>query len=107
YGQNARDRTIASAYSVRPTRDARVSSPLRWEEVPKVEPEAFTVKTMRKRIVRAGDPMAGMWRRKVSLPSRFEKLDLEPADPKKLEVRRRGRSQRWISDPRGREEIRR
>jgi bifunctional non-homologous end joining protein LigD len=94
FGQNARDRTIASAYSVRPTEDARVSAPLRWEEVPDVDPAAFTVETMRKRIADVGDPMAGMWRRKASLPSRFEKLDLEPADPNKLE-NRRGRSRRW------------
>src|SRR5919109_597751 len=107
YGQNARDRTIASAYSVRPTVDARVSAPLRWEEVRKVDPAKFTVETMPKRIAKVGDPMAGMWRRKASLPSRFEKLELEPADPNKLEVRRSGRSQRWISDPRGREAIRR
>ena len=43
YGQNARDRTIASAYSVRPTPDARVSAPLQWDEVAAVEPEAFTL----------------------------------------------------------------
>ncbi len=42
FGQNARDRTIASAYSVRPTPDARVSAPLAWDEVATVEPEAFT-----------------------------------------------------------------
>src|SRR6188472_1232249 len=63
YGQNARDRTIASAYSVRPTPDARVSAPLLWEEVPSVEPEAFTLETMRARIADVGDPMRGMWRR--------------------------------------------
>src|SRR5712691_2380316 len=62
YGQNARDRTIASAYSVRPTPDARVSAPLRWEEVGDVEPEAFTMETMPARIESAGDPMQGMWR---------------------------------------------
>jgi bifunctional non-homologous end joining protein LigD len=101
YGQNARDRTIASAYSIRPTEDARVSAPLRWDEVPKVDPASFTVETMRDRIAKVGDPMAGMWRRKPSLASRFEQLDLEPADPSKLE-NRRGRSRRWISDPRGR-----
>jgi bifunctional non-homologous end joining protein LigD len=94
FGQNARDRTIASAYSVRPTQEARVSAPLRWEEVPEVDPAAFTAETMRDRIADVGDPMAGMWRRKASLPSRFEKLDLEPADPSRLE-NRRGRSRRW------------
>ena len=78
FGQNARDRTIAAAYSVRPTPDARVSAPLRWEEVAGVDPAAFTVGTMRARISDDGDPTAGMWRRKASLPSRFGDLGLEP-----------------------------
>ncbi len=77
YGQNARDRTIASAYSIRPTPDARASAPLRWEEVPRSDPSKFTLKTMRKRIDKVGDLTAGMWRRKVSLVSRFEALGLE------------------------------
>jgi DNA ligase D-like protein (predicted polymerase) len=81
FGQNARDRTIASAYSVRPTRDARVSAPLRWDEVAAVEPEAFTIETMRARIAAAGDPMDGMWRNPPSLLSRFEPLGLEPPSP--------------------------
>src|SRR6266567_2851133 len=50
FGQNSRDKTIAAAYSVRPTPDARASAPLRWEEVAKVDPAKFTLKTMRKRI---------------------------------------------------------
>jgi DNA ligase D len=78
YGQNARDRTIASAYSVRPTADARVSAPLLWDEVPAVDPAAFTVETMRERVAGVGDPMRGMWRRAVSLRPRFAKLGLEP-----------------------------
>jgi bifunctional non-homologous end joining protein LigD len=78
YGQNARDRTIASAYSIRPTADARVSAPLSWDEVPTVEPEAFTVETMPARIAAVGDPMQGMWRSPPSLLKRFERLDLEP-----------------------------
>ena len=77
FGQNARDKTIASAYSVRPTADARVSAPLLWEEVERVEPEAFTVETMRARIAAVGDPMNEMWRRAVSLAPRFTKLGLE------------------------------
>src|SRR5207253_4567144 len=77
YGQNARDRTIASAYSVRPTPDARVSAPLLWEEVAGVDPASFTVETMRERIAAVGDPMRGMWKRAVSLPARFGKLGLE------------------------------
>jgi bifunctional non-homologous end joining protein LigD len=76
YGQNARDRTIASAYSVRPTPDARVSAPLLWDEVATVEPEAFTLETMRARIDAVGDPMRGMWRSPPSLSSRLDKFDL-------------------------------
>jgi DNA primase len=78
FGQNARDRTIASAYSVRPTPDARVSAPLRWDEVADVEPAAFTLTTMPDRIAAVGDPMAGMWRNPPSLRTRFERLGLEP-----------------------------
>ncbi|HEX6491433.1 MAG TPA: non-homologous end-joining DNA ligase [Gaiellaceae bacterium] len=77
FGQNARDRTIASAYSIRPTPDARVSAPLRWEEVPGADPAAFTLETMRERLEKRGDPSAGIWRRRVSLASRFEALGLE------------------------------
>ena len=76
YGQNARDRTIAAAYSVRPTPDARVSAPLSWDEVATVEPEAFTLETMPARIAAIGDPMRGMWRSPPSLSSRLDKLQL-------------------------------
>jgi DNA primase len=55
-----------------------VSAPLVWDEVADVEPDRFTVETMRDRIASLGDPMAGMWRRKPSLLSRFSKLGLEP-----------------------------
>ncbi len=78
YGQNARDRTIASAYSVRPTSDARVSAPLVWNEVATVEPEAFTLETMPARIDAVGDPMREMWRRPPSLLPRFAKIGLDP-----------------------------
>jgi bifunctional non-homologous end joining protein LigD len=60
YNQNAKDRTIASAYSIRPTPDARVSTPLRWDEVPDCEAEAFTIETVPERFARIGDPWAGM-----------------------------------------------
>ncbi|HEY7202460.1 MAG TPA: DNA polymerase domain-containing protein [Candidatus Dormibacteraeota bacterium] len=60
YNQNAKDRTIASAYSVRPTADARVSTPLRWDEVPDCEPEAFTIDTFPRRWAEVGDPAEGM-----------------------------------------------
>jgi bifunctional non-homologous end joining protein LigD len=77
FGQNSRDKTIACAYSVRPTPDARVSAPLLWEEVPDVDPAAFTVRTMRERIASVGDPTKGMWRRKRSMRPLFTKLGLE------------------------------
>ncbi|MFL5364568.1 MAG: non-homologous end-joining DNA ligase [Myxococcales bacterium] len=56
YNQNAKDRTVASAYSVRPTPDARVSAPLLWEEVPDCDPTAFTLKTVPDRFAKIGDP---------------------------------------------------
>jgi bifunctional non-homologous end joining protein LigD len=77
FGQNTRDRTIATAYSVRPTPDARVSAPLRWDEVAEVDPAAFTVETMRDRLADVGDLTAGMWQHEVSLGPRFAKLGLE------------------------------
>ncbi len=60
YNQNAKDRTTASAYSVRPLPDARVSAPLTWGEVGECDPADFTVLTMPKRFAEQGDPHAGM-----------------------------------------------
>jgi hypothetical protein len=60
YNQNAKDRTVASAYSVRPTPDARVSTPLSWDEVADVEAEAFTLRTVPDRYRRAGDAGSGI-----------------------------------------------
>ncbi|MGQ0669208.1 MAG: non-homologous end-joining DNA ligase [Actinomycetota bacterium] len=60
YNQNAKDRTVASAYSIRPTPDARVSAPLAWDEVPDCEPEAFTIDTVPERFARIGDPFEGI-----------------------------------------------
>ncbi|MDQ6744559.1 MAG: non-homologous end-joining DNA ligase [Actinomycetota bacterium] len=60
YNQNARDRTVASAYSVRPTPDARVSTPLSWEEVPDVEPGELRLDTVPAHVARRGDPSAGI-----------------------------------------------
>jgi bifunctional non-homologous end joining protein LigD len=60
YNQNAKDRTIASAYSVRPTPDGRVSAPLTWEDVPSCELGDFTLRTMPARYARLGDLAAGM-----------------------------------------------
>jgi bifunctional non-homologous end joining protein LigD len=60
YNQNARDRTIASAYSIRPTEDARVSCPIAWEEVEGLDPAAFTIETVPARFASTGDPGAGI-----------------------------------------------
>ncbi len=60
YNQNARDRTVASAYSVRPTPDARVSAPFDWDELPGIELGDFTVATMPERFAKRGDLMAGI-----------------------------------------------
>ncbi len=60
YNQNAKDRTTCSAYSIRPLPDARVSTPLLWEEIPDCEPGDFTVLTMRARLAAIGDPHAAM-----------------------------------------------
>jgi DNA ligase D-like protein (predicted polymerase) len=60
YNQNAKDRTVASAYSVRPTPDARVSMPLAWEDVPTVEAEAFTLATVPALYAAHGDPGDGI-----------------------------------------------
>jgi bifunctional non-homologous end joining protein LigD len=60
YNQNAKDRTVASAYSVRPTPDARVSTPFRWDELESLDPREFTLATVPARLAAAGDPHAGM-----------------------------------------------
>jgi bifunctional non-homologous end joining protein LigD len=60
YNQNAKDRTVASAYSVRPVPDARVSTPLSWAEVPGCDPGAFTVDTIPARLADVGDAWAAM-----------------------------------------------
>ncbi|CAJ1586242.1 non-homologous end-joining DNA ligase [[Mycobacterium] wendilense] len=60
FNQNAKDRTVASAYSVRSRPDARVSTPLHWDEVPGCRPEDFTVATVPDRYAEVGDPWADM-----------------------------------------------
>ena len=60
YNQNAKDRTVASAYSVRPLPDARVSTPLTWDEVPGCDPATFTIDTVPARFAASGDPWEGM-----------------------------------------------
>jgi bifunctional non-homologous end joining protein LigD len=75
YNQNAKDRTTCSAYSVRPLPDARVSTPLSWEEVPDCNPADFTIFTVPERFAKIGDRHADM----DASPGSLEKL-LELAD---------------------------
>ena len=70
YNQNAKDRTTCSAYSVRPLPDARVSTPLHWNEVPDCDPADFNVFTVPKRFAEIGDPHADM----DAAPGSLEKL---------------------------------
>src|SRR5258708_5894851 len=72
YNQNAKDRTVAGAYSVRPTPDARVSAPLAWDEVAQAEPAEFTLATMPKRFAEIGDRHAGIDNHPCSLESLLE-----------------------------------
>ncbi len=72
YNQNARDRTVASAYSVRPVPDARVSCPLQWDEVPDVEPEELRLDTVPALVARRGDPSADIDEHAGSLASLLE-----------------------------------
>jgi DNA ligase D-like protein (predicted polymerase) len=67
YNQNARDRTVASAYSVRPVPNARVSAPFSWDELASVEPNDLTVFTVPARMAAIGDPAAGADRAASSL----------------------------------------
>jgi len=60
YNQNAKDRTVASAYSIRPTADARVSAPLSWDEVESCDPGDFTLASMPRRFKQIGDRHAGI-----------------------------------------------
>ena len=72
YNQNAKDRTVAAAYSVRPTPDARVSAPLTWDEIDACEPGDFTLRTMTARFAEVGDRHAEIDARPCSLTSLLE-----------------------------------
>jgi DNA ligase D len=72
YNQNAKDRTVASAYSVRPKPDARVSAPLSWNEVPECDPADFTLSTVPKRFAELGDRHAGIDQAAGSLEALLE-----------------------------------
>jgi DNA ligase D-like protein (predicted polymerase) len=79
YNQNAKDRTVASAYSVRPLQDARVSTPLAWSEVPGCDPAAFTLDTVPARFAALGDPWAGIDSAVGSLDGLLELADRDEA----------------------------
>jgi DNA ligase D-like protein (predicted polymerase) len=79
YNQNAKDRTTCSAYSIRPLPDARVSTPLRWEEVPDCDPEDFTVLTVPERFAEIGDPNEAMDDFAGSLEKLLELADRDEA----------------------------
>jgi len=72
YNQNAKDRTVAGAYSVRPKPDARVSAPLMWDEIDSCDPAEFTLATMPARFAKLGDPHIEMARHPCSLESMLE-----------------------------------
>ena len=80
YNQNAKDRTVASAYSIRPLPDARVSTPLTWTELPTVEAEAFTIDTVPARYEAIGDPAAGIDEAVGSLEALLELSARDEAD---------------------------
>jgi bifunctional non-homologous end joining protein LigD len=79
YNQNAKDRTTCSAYSVRPLPDARVSTPLNWDEVADCDPEDFTVLTVPKRFSEIGDPHTDMDRIEDSLENLLDLADRDEA----------------------------
>ena len=79
YNQNAKDRTTCSAYSVRPLPDARVSTPLHWEEVADCDPADFTIYTLPKRFADIGDPHASMDATPGSLDALLELADRDQA----------------------------
>ncbi len=79
YNQNAKDRTVASAYSIRPVPDARVSAPLTWDEVPSCDPAEYTIRTVPSRFASIGDPWAGMDEAAGSLDGLIELADRDEA----------------------------
>jgi len=98
FNQNAKDRTVASAYSVRATPDARVSTPLRWDEVPDCSPEAFTVSTVPARFAAMGDPWEGMDDAPGGLDALLERAkELGPAEKAPKGARRSDGSRSRIS----------
>ncbi len=80
YNQMARDRTIASAYSIRPNPKALVSAPLRWDELDDVRPEDFNIHTMPERFAKVGDPHAGVAEHSFSIEPLLELAERDERD---------------------------
>ncbi|WP_433336380.1 DNA polymerase domain-containing protein [Spirillospora sp. CA-294931] len=80
YNQNARDRTIASAYSIRPLPHAPVSAPVTWDELPDVTPEDFTIVTMPDRFAKIGDLHSAIDEKSFSLDRLLEMADRDEHD---------------------------
>jgi len=102
FNQNAKDRTVASAYSIRALPDARVSTPLTWDEVRDRRPEEFTVLTVPERFRTIGDPHAGIddaagssTRSSLSRKSSDPPRSLRAAPTARVDARRPCRSSRW------------
>lgn len=92
YNQNAKDHTTASAYSVRPVADARVSTPLTWEEVAECDPAAFTIETVPRRFAERGDPGAGIDSAVGRLDALLALADRQEAEAPPAAARRRGQA---------------
>lgn len=113
YNQNAKDRTVASAYSVRPTPDARVSAPLSWDEVDNCDPADFTLASMPARFAKLGDLHADIDRHAGSLEGLlglFKRQDMgdapwpphykrQASEPPRVQPSKRKSSRRQSSMP--------
>ena len=80
FNQMARDRTMASAYSVRPNARATVSAPLTWDEVPRVEPEDFDVRSMPARFSERGDLHAALDEKRYDIAPLLEMSERDQRD---------------------------
>jgi bifunctional non-homologous end joining protein LigD len=103
YNQNARDRTVASAWSVRPMPDARVSMPLAWDEVTDCDPAAFTLVTAPARFAERGDPAVAIDQAAGSLESLLELSATQGTANGREKSRQRDRRRKDgpVSSPRG------
>jgi DNA ligase D-like protein (predicted polymerase) len=99
YNQNAKDHTVASAWSVRPTPDARVSMPLEWDEVRDCDPAAFTLGTAAARFVERGDASAGIDDAAGSIESLLELFAEQKAAGAEAPPKTRGSGRRQPSQP--------